>query len=68
LSGKRLVREIIDESGHADVRETSFRETSFRETSCPWKVLSGKRLVRETSWPGNVRYPWQWLQNFQLKV
>jgi len=49
LSGKRLVREIIDESAHADVRQTS-----FRETSCPGKVLSGKRLsgkviVRETS-------------------
>ena len=28
LSGKRLVREIIDESAHADVRETSVLETS----------------------------------------
>ena len=37
LSGKVIVpetscMEIIDESGHADVRETS-----FRETSCPGK-------------------------------
>ena len=57
LSEKRLVREIIDELGHAVVRETS-----FRETSCPGIVLSGKGLVRETSvresdCPGNVRYP-----------
>jgi len=37
-SGKRLAREIIDESGHADARETSFRETSFRESDCPGNV------------------------------
>jgi len=49
LSGKRLVREIIDELGH-----TVVRETSFRETSCPGKWLSGKCLVRETSCPGIV--------------
>ena len=49
LSVKRLVREIIDESGHADVQETS-----FLETSCPGKWLSGKGLVRETSCLGNM--------------
>ena len=59
LSGKRLVREIIDELGHPVVRETSFRETSVRESDCPGNVLSGKRLsgkrlVRESDCPGNV--------------
>jgi len=54
LSGKRLVREIIDESGHANVRETS-----FRETSCPGNILSRKRLSRKSDCPGNVRYPLQ---------
>ena len=39
MSGKRLVREIIDELGHAVVRETS----------CPGIVLSGKVIVRQTS-------------------
>ena len=55
LSGKRLVREIIDESGHADVREIS-----FRKTSCPGKWLVGIGLVRDTSCPGNV-CPGKWL-------
>ena len=59
LSRKHLVPEIIDESGHADVRETSFRESDCPERSCPGNVLSGKRLVPETSvresdCPGNV--------------
>jgi len=45
LSGKRLVWEIIDESGHADRLSGNrlVRETSVRESDCL----------------GNVRYPWQ---------
>jgi len=43
LSGKRLVREIIDELGYAVVRETSFRETPCPGNACPGKWLSGTR-------------------------
>ena len=46
---KRLVREIIDESGHAAVRETCFREKSCPGNVLYGKCLSGKVIVRETS-------------------
>ena len=47
--GPGFVREIIDESGHADVRESV----------CPGTVLSGKVIVQETDsgkrpFPGRI--------------
>ena len=40
MSGKCLVREIIDESGHANVREMSVRETSETEMSISQVVIA----------------------------